>query len=97
MPGLKEKALDFKDEKPTNSVRLLTGLKHREFWVKTRSSTYPTKQRSFNMPDVQLTNQVKHKIIKIRTQSGDSFGQPKHIPGNSDDEFRKQTIPFWSQ
>ena len=72
-------------------TRLLTELRPREFWVKRRSSSKPTKLRSVDMPDPIYTPEVLANMAKLLDSSGSRYGRLKSSAQTSMDE-PNQTI-----
>ena len=68
----------------------LASLKNREFWVKLRGISNPTKHRSFDMPDVKITPIIQENRERMIDQSGVRFGYPKKRLYNRQDSNHNQ-------
>jgi hypothetical protein len=58
-------------------AQLLTKLPLREFWCRKRGDFKPTKGRTFNMPDPQLSEDLKERREQLIDVSGQRYGRLK--------------------
>lgn len=77
-------------------ARELAGLENRQFWSRKRGSHQPIKQRSYWMPDPQITPELGKQIQVMRDLSGRNYANPKRRAEN-DFVQSEQDLPLWSR
>lgn len=100
-----------KDQKSWDrQAQLLSSLQDREFWVKRRGVQMPSKHRSWDMPDVQITKPMLRNAARLTEISGRQYGQNKQAVlqriawrdgkngdhyCETDDDDHSDEIPLW--
>ena len=59
------------------AARLLTGLRHREFWVRRRGLRQPQRLRTYDMPDLPRIKSLMQRRSELLHDSGRRYGRPK--------------------
>jgi len=60
----------------------LAGLGPREFWHRQRGAHRPTKQRTFDMPTLEITSQVRSRVGALVATSGRLYSRPRSVAQN---------------
>jgi hypothetical protein len=98
----------FEQEQPLGwegLAQVLSGQPTRQFWMRRRELERPTKLRTLDVPDLELTNDLKARVRALRDVSGERYGRLKRVVarevGNEPDPLRATTrndhsgIPMW--